>query len=274
MRSRSNISSSLGKKRRHVFYKRFLICSILVFILLVAGIYCLYLDNLKIKDISVSGNSTVSQDEIVSIVKNELNKKDLWLIPTDNFFFFKRLTIPKKILEDIKKINTVSIYFSDFNKIIIDVSERTSKNLWCNNLKGNLEKCYFMDDQGFVYADAPDFDENLFPKYFGLITSSNPIGQNYFNNSRFSEISKLFSDIKGMNFNPVSFNAISNDEYEVGLALGGKIMLNNEKVFQNFLIDLKTLVNNGYIKTDDSTLSKLNHIDLRFGNKVHFDFRL
>ena len=273
MRSRSNISSSLGKKRRHVFYKRFLVCLILVLISLVALIYCLYLDNLKIKDISVSGNKDVSQDEIVHVVKDELNKKDLCFIPTDNIFLFKRFETPKKILENIKKINDVSIDFSGFNKITINIIERTSKNLWCNSLTGNLEKCYFMDDQGFIYALAPDFNGNLFPKYFGLITNSNPIGQNYFDISRFAEISKLFSDIKDMSFNPVSFNAISKDEYEVGLFGGGKIMLNDEESFQTALVNLKTLIDSGYIKTDDNTLGKLNHIDLRFGNKVHFDFR-
>lgn len=273
MRTHSNISSSLGKKRRKVFYRRLLLCLIFVFILIIGSISCLYLDYFKIKDISVSGNSAVSQDEIVSLVKEGLNKKDIFVIPTDNFFLFRRFEIPEKILEGIKKINTVSIDFSGLNKIIIKVTERNSENLWCNGLSGDSMKCYFMDSQGLIYANAPDFNGNLFPKYSGLINESNPIGQSYFNPARFIEISKLFSSIKDINFSPVSFNAISKDEYEVDLALGGKIMLNDEESFQAALINLKTLIDDGYIKTDDETLGKLNHIDLRYGNKVHFDFK-
>ena len=67
--------------------------------------------------------------------------------------------------------------------------------------------------------------------------------------------------------------ALGDGEYEVGLALSGKINLNDKKDFSESLRELKALVDGGYIKTDTATLSKINHIDLKYGNKVHFDYR-
>jgi len=234
--------------------------------------YCLTLDSIKIKDIEISGNSTVSQDEITSIVKDEIGKKDLYFIPTDNFFLFKRFEIPETILQNIKKIKSVNISFSGLNKITVNVTERTPENLWCDSGQGSSEKCYFMDNQGLIFSDAPIFNGNLFPEYFGLITGSSPIGQNYFDADMFVKISNLFSNIKKMNLNPVSFKALSKDEYEVNLALGGKILLNGEQNFDTEMVNLQTLIDNNYIKTDDKTLSKLNYVDLRYNGKVPFLF--
>ncbi len=269
----SRINSSLKKKRRMGLLKKILYTA--VFILFFVSLFILSLtwNKLIIKDISVSGNASVSKDAIISIADSKLNENRLWFVRTDNFFLLRGSEIKNEILADFPKINSVKISFHGLTSIEIIISERTPASVWCAGDLSNTGQCYFMDDKGFIYGAAPQFSGNPFPEYFGVIAGDNPVGQNYFGAERFSEISAFFNKLSDMNFSPEYFSAADEHEYTVGLADGGKIYVNDDQTFDKSLINLQALIDNGYIKTDKSFLEKLNYIDLRFDNKVPFDMK-
>ena len=273
MRTYSNISRSLVNKRRHLFYKKVFVWFIFILFFLSLGVLGLTRKEVRIQEINISGNSTVTKGEILDIVEEEIGERYLWIIPTDNILLFQRFGIPRIILNRIKKIESVSIRFTSLTSIDIEITERVPEYSWCKNMGRELPECYLMDKNGFVFSELPPTDSRSFVKYFGLITENNPIGINYFNDLRFAEINKFFQELKNINLNPYSFNAISIDEYEVDLVDGGKILLNNKEDLGKTLINLKSLIDNGYIKIGTANLKKINHIDLRYGDKVHFDFR-
>ncbi|MCX6717358.1 MAG: hypothetical protein NTU76_01615 [Candidatus Taylorbacteria bacterium] len=248
-------------------YKKVFVWFIFILFFLSLGVLGLTRKEVRIQDINISGNSTVTSGEILAIVEEKINERYLWIIPTDNILLFQRLEIPRTILDRVKKVESVYIKFVGLTKINIEITERVPEYSWCKNKTKELFGCYLMDKDGFIFSELSTTDSRHFVKYFGLITSDNPIGQNYFNNLRFGEINNFFVVLKNMNLNPYSFNAISINEYEVDLVDGGKILLNNKEIFEKTLINLQSLINDGYIK------KKINHIDLRYGNKVHFDFR-
>ncbi|MFA6797352.1 MAG: hypothetical protein WCR40_01445 [Candidatus Paceibacterota bacterium] len=270
---KSKISSSLSKKRKTIFIKK--IGVIFVFILLLISLFILFLtnDKIRIKNVSVVGNSSVSIEEISNIVEEKLNKRYLWIIPTDNIFLLQRFKISKEILKNIKKVKTVKINFENLNEIKITISERVSESIWCFKQLKEISDCYFMDDFGFIFAKAPYFTNNIFLKYYGLILDDDPIGRNYFDPDKFEEIKIFISEIRKMGFEPESFFAIDGHQYEVTLSGGAKIMFDDEEDFSKNLLKLSTLIENNYIKTEIEEITKINHIDLRYGNKVHFDFK-
>jgi len=237
-------------------------------------------DEVRIKDIVISGNTSVPSEAILKIVDNELSKIYLWITPTDNLLLLRRSAIKNQILDNIKKISSVRIFIHGLNKIEVAVLERESSNLWCKGTPISTKGCYFMDSGGFIFQEAPTFSADAFPKYFGLITDNNPIGQTYFKGNFSAQggsasggknISGLYNGLKNMLFQPKSFNAINENEYEVNILGGGKILINNKKSFESSLTNLQALVDNKYIKTDDAFLKKIKYIDLRFGNKVNFE---
>jgi hypothetical protein len=273
MHSKSNIHISLKNKRRENKFRKFFIFFVFILFFLSLGVLGLTRKEVRIQEINISGNSTVTKGEILAIVEEEIGERYLWIIPTDNILLFQRFEIPRIILNRIKKIESVSIRFTSLTSIDIEITERVPEYSWCKDNVKELLKCYLMDKNGFVFSELPLADSRSFVKYLGLITSDNPIGQNYFNSLRFAEINNFFVDLNNMNLNPYSFNAISIEEYEVDLVDGGKILLNDNEELGKTLINLKSLIDNGYIKTDITNLKKIKHIDLRYGNKVHFDFR-
>jgi len=270
VQQRSNIGTTLNKKRHISLMKKVLYYFIFFIFFISLMILGLTTNRARINNIVVSGNSSVSTEDIMKLVDNELNKNYLWIIPTDNIFLLRRNEIKDDILNNIKKIGLVNVYVDGTNKISLAVVEREARNLWCDGIPTNSKTCYFIDSNGFVFEESPIFSEGTFAKYFGLINSDNPIGQSYFQGN-FKNISGLYGGLKNMLFQPKYFNALSDKEYEVYIDGGGKILINNSKSFDSSLQNLQALINNGYIKTDAVSISKIKFIDLRFGNKVNFE---
>lgn len=270
MQARSNIKESLNKKKQASIRKKLFWYSILVLVLISLALWGLTNDKIKIKDIKVSGNNSISTDEIMVLVNNQISKKYIWFIPTNNLLLLRKSDIIKDLLNSIKKINSIDIDVRGVTSIEIIIKERESKNLWCaGNVKDN-KKCYFMDSNGYIFEESPSFSEGSYPEYFGLIIENNPVGQYYFKDN-FKNISGLFDTLKRISFHPKYFLALDEHEYEVYILGGGKILINDKKSFESSLTNLQALVTNGYIKIDDESLKKIKYIDLRFGNKVNFD---
>ncbi len=267
MRSSSNINSSLKKKRRLGVSKKVGIWAIFILFFISLFVLGLTRQEVRISNVTVSGNSAVSKEDISNIVEQKLTERYLWIIPTDNFLLLKRGAIKNEILNDFKKVKTADIFFHSLKDIEITVTEREAKYLWCDGMPTKYKNCYFMDKNGFIFAEAPDFSGNPFTKYFGLIIG-NPVGQSYFNSARFNEINTFFTKLNDMKFSPVSFNAVDESQYEVYLSVGGKIIFDDKKTFDKDIINLQAVIDSGYIKTDPASLQKIKYIDLRFGNKV------
>jgi len=264
---RSNIGASLNKKRKVSFFKKMMAYFIFVLFFVSLAVWGLSTEQVCIKNIMVTGNTSVPTDNIMKVVNGELNKNYLWIIATDNILLLRRAEIKKQILDDNKKIGEVSIFIRG---VEISIKERESKNLWCNGKSFDLKNCYFMDTNGFVFEKAPIFSEDAFPEYFGLLKEGDPVGQFYLKDN-FKEVSSLYNAFKQIAFIPKYFNAVDEHEYEVYILGGGKILINDKKSFESSLINLQALIDNGYIKNDTASLNNIKYVDLRFGNKVNFE---
>ncbi len=269
MHSRSNISTTLRKKRHASLRKKIVICSIFVLFFISLCILGLTTKEVRIKDIKVSGNLSVSSENVLNIVDTEINKNYLNIIPTSNIFLLRQTEIKNNILNNYLEINSVKIEFKSIDKIVVVVTERQPTNLWCKGIPSNIGNCYFMDSGGFIFNEAPTFSNDTMPKYLGLITDNNPIGS-YYIKSNFKNISDLYGTLKRISFTPIYFNVLDEHEYEIYISSKGKILMNDNKSFQSQLVNLQALVTSNYIKNDTESLKKIKFIDLRFGNKVNF----
>jgi len=272
MSSKSNISTTLSERRRKHFLLKLLMFLFLFLIIIISLIFITHYDGIKIKEIDVEGNSTIEKQGILDLVNEKMSKKLWFFINRDNILFLPRANITYSIQDNFKKVEKVSIEWGGIKKININIIERVEKALWCDGLISDSKKCFFIDSTGYVFGEAPAFLGNPFPKYYGILTE-NPIGKYYFSDGQFLKIFEFFEGVKSLNFNPESLNAINSHEYEILLADGGIININDKQVFSESLKRLNALIENGYIKTDKTSLEKIKHIDLCYGNKVYYDFR-
>lgn len=271
MRSRSNIVSTLRKRRRTSFLRKTLVFLIWLIVIFSLFVGTLYWQKVRIENVSVSGDSIIPEENILQIAKKNLEYKYLYVIPTDNIALIRRTAIKNDLFENYKKIKSVKISFMDLKNIDISISDREIDALWCQGNPAKPGNCFFMDKDGFVFSDAVSITGRELIRYFGFIAKENPLGETFFERKKMDEIKMFVSLLEGLNMQTSSFYA--KGEYEVYLSSGGRIILDDGKTLEKSFTNLKALVDNGYIKTNEEFLRRIDYIDLRFGDKVSFKLK-
>lgn len=275
--------SKLRRRRRKIFAFK----SISVFLILIGFVFLLSwlskMPSIQIENIEVSGNSTLSKDEIIDVVRNETSVKYFMLFSKNSTFLYPRKSIEQTLADDFKKIETVSLNSKGLKTLIVNMVERKPDSLWCfgdSSEEGNVRKnensgmCYFLDKGGLVFSEAPDFSGNSFLRYYGLLDDvEQPIGENYMTSEKFREVSRFIGSLEILGIKVGTFRAESESDYEIVLKNGIKIILDDKQPFDKTLENIQSILTEVDLKGDYSANnpSKINYVDLRFGNKVYLN---
>src|SRR3989338_7707402 len=223
IRNNQTLKPSKLRRRRQ---KIFAIKAVMVFLLLICFVLFLSwlskISSLQVENIEVSGNLTVLKDEIIGSVKTETSAKYLMLFSKNSISLYPKKSIEKKLLDDFKKIYKLSIKSKGLKTLVVNIAERKPNSLWCfsesedGNIRNNtnLGKCYFLDEEGVIFSEAPDFSGNAFLRYYGLLDETEqPIGKIYLPIGKFKEASRFVSSLETLGLNKVEFRAESENDY-------------------------------------------------------------
>lgn len=169
------------------------------FVFALAGaIYLLVFSSVfRITIINVSGNNILEQEQVVRSVKSTLTKKILKFIPADTIFALANNKIKNNLLEAFPEIETLQIKRTKMNELEITLSERKPGGILClaakafeslspsptasnqaqgtsttavsQKLKETLPEsaeCFFVDETGYVYREAPEISGTLLPTFY------------------------------------------------------------------------------------------------------------
>jgi len=115
------------KSKKHCLFRLFL----LIFALgLIVGLYFLNADErLKIKNVEITGNERISQQEIEEIVANQFDQKRWLFFSQSNILFFSRKAVIKKLNKNYF-FDELKIRKRYFDTIEVKVKEKTSFVVW------------------------------------------------------------------------------------------------------------------------------------------------
>lgn len=174
---RSDLAYSRLEKNRSVSIKSILIKFLIILILTGFG-YALFFSSIfKVVKITVSGNISISADDIRQIAENIASEKVLKIFD-NNLILIKTDTIEKAVLEKFNSVDSISISKKFPKTLEISIKEKPADILWCNRIKvekvASLEKtlesnsekaagedlsqdasqCYFSDEANIIYKKA------------------------------------------------------------------------------------------------------------------------
>lgn len=236
----------------------------------------------QIVNIEVSGNSAVSGEEIKSLMTEESSKKYLLLFSKNSRLLYPKKQIKTKILNDLKGIEKIEVKFKGLKTVVASIIERKPNSVWCadtendtkskNSKDENIAGCYFLDKEGMVFSNAPDFSGETYVHYYGLLDGSNPIGKIYLPSAKFEEISDFLNSLKVLGIIISQFHAETESDYEIYLENESKIIIDDKQPFGKTLANLESILSELGIGKGLSASSsiKLDYVDLRFGNKVFY----
>ena len=293
---------------------------VLFFILLIFfGLVALSrMQKFRIMTFELSGQVLVSPDEVVSASTDFLSGYYLGLFPRNNCLIYPQLALQKFLKDKFKRIDTIQTKLVGFKELDIIISERKQQALWCDGTPegaepvgaepagevsdnassvsvsstqiSDTEKCYFLDDNGLIFSEAPNFSGNAYFKYYGGIGRpaadvagpsesglfdqvTSPIGQTYLSTTTvFREVSDFVQSVGETSVTPISILAGDDGGFTMFLSDGGKIYFDESQPLSKTADNLKALLQT-LSESSSTSVSNIDYIDLRFGDKLYYKMK-
>lgn len=255
-----------------------MILIIVLVLLIAAASYAAHRPGFCLSKVELSGGVLVTEEEVSDKSLSFLSGSYLYLFPKNNVLWLPRKKLESYLKDQFKRIDTLDMQLKDFHTLQISIKERSPYAIWCDKppaIVGDLtyqdsEKCYFLDQNSTVFAEAPLFSGDAYFKYYGLV-SGDPLGKEYISSStEFAAISGFIDSIKALNLHPLYLVADSDSQFSIILQKGLKIYFDTknplEETYQNLSALLKT-------KPLTDSLDSVDYIDLRFGNKLFYKMK-
>ena len=273
----------LKKKRNRKIIKWSLLTAL--FLVIAIGLsYASYRPKLRISKVVLSGGILVTQEDVWEKSLSFLKGSYFWIAPHDNAFIYPRKALEKHLKESFKRIDTIDMHREDFNTIVVTITERKPVATWCNRLPGQVSvslkspndylQCYFIDQNSTIFAEAPYFSGDAYFKYYGLVSTSTPIGTYYIASSTlFDEISEFIERTKQMSIRPIYLIAKDNGEFSLVIEGGGEIYFDLKEPLSKTTSNLEALLRTPALSTSTSSILPIQYIDLRFSNKLFYKLK-
>jgi len=243
-----------------------------------------YLPFVSISEINVDGAYKVSPEEVRATVRAHLASTSGTYLSRSNIFLYDQGAIADAIVDALPRIKSVDIRRKSLlsRTLLVSVSERTPVARWCAVRHGGTtepergeETCYQMDETGFLFADTSASPRSSYGTpyvfYGGIATTSasrDYIGETFMPED-FPDMLAVLQAIQRSGSTPTALVVENEQDYRVELAAGYFLRL-------SFGQDAETLVRNLTLLLASETLSgkesRLEYIDLRFGNRAYYKF--
>ena len=245
------------------------------FSLIITGLaYLSRLEKLNITGIEVVGNKIVDGETIGATAESELSGSYLWLFPKTNFLFYPKNKIINNLYDKFKTLKDISLSVKNQKILQIAVFERIALYTWCGIMppeKSNSDqKCYFLDEAGFIFDEAPYFSGEVYFKFYGKVF------QNY--TDIFSQLILLKENLENMGLKPIALYVAEDGNAKIFLSRGNdshpEILFKSSDDVEKIAENLETALTTDPLQAElKKKFSSLVYIDLRFGNKVYYKFK-
>lgn len=288
---RSQAVSSRLAKNRAVSAKSILIK---IFIALVfAGFgYLLFFSSIfKVREFIVSGNTTISADEVRQAAQDIAARKIYKLID-NNLILIKTEEIEKAIQEKFNSVESVSAVKKFPKKLVISIVEKPMDILWCNkisvekvalspkdadnnlapavseNISQDTSQCYFSDGANIVYRKATGKESESGVKVFkdDMIKIGDKISDDTVR-SFVRSLAKTFNFKTGLEFSYLYLPPISSRELHLAAKDGWKIFFDLNRPAEDQL-DVFNSVWRESIPESYKNSNNIEYIDLRVISRV------
>ncbi|HET8575035.1 MAG TPA: FtsQ-type POTRA domain-containing protein [Candidatus Paceibacterota bacterium] len=198
-------TSAIARRRRKVFFIK-VILVLLLCVLVVFGVSRLFSSkSLTIQNIEISGNQSVSAQDLRQTVLRDLQGSYWFIIPKKSIFFYPKKKIARDVLNTYPRILKLEIHRAGLHQIALSLTERKAAFSWCGLSlpEGNAEigsnqtsqaadgaalasetsasstgdtpalvvdvpeQCYLLDGNGYLFADESASSTAKYLKFYG-----------------------------------------------------------------------------------------------------------
>lgn len=243
---------------------------------------------ITIRNIEIQGNIVVSSAEITGVAEQFLAGRYWFTVSRGSILFYPKAAIMKSLSDLYPRIEHVDVGFKNLNTIAISVFERQTVALWCRVLQvessstakpevstKKFDECFSLDKAGFVFApftDAARATSTPFIKFYGPLSDGNPVGQTYLSANRFHALVAFAGHLAPLGFTVQAFRERPDKDMDVEFAGGGHLIVATDANLDSVTANLQSIVSDPSFGGVEG-ISRINYVDLRFGNKVFYKLK-
>ena len=279
-RQHGSKKARLGNRRKRVLTIKMAIMFLTAIVFAGIFVWVTQLEELKISSIKVEGNTTVSKEAIYDLVLEQISGAYVYFIPRSNGLFFPDEKVKREIRESFFRIKDVSISQDTVANVLVTVIEREPFALWCGETYSEsievLGSCYFLDEQGYVFAKSPDFSGDIFFKYFGVLKKKgtqeeyDPIGKYFEDPDFFTELSIFITSLRSIDVVPLVLIRTNGFDMDIVFRDGSHMYFSNDQDFATLFDNFESVRDSDVIIDALNRGEILEYLDFRFGNKVFY----
>lgn len=222
---------------------------------------------LLIDTVTVVGAESVASSTVRANINELLRGFYIHALPKRNIFLYPQERIEESLMRAYPAFASVDAYAVDFSTIAINIVERNPRALWCQE-----GKCFFMDENGMVYADSPIFSEPIYISYSGA-AEGRSLPKQYLTPTQFQSLAALVDaiaqrlpeeQVKGVHVDAAGDVRIF---FESGFILLFALRDEGGDIFERFTLALTAE------PLTTHTLPSFEYLDLRFGDKLYYKLK-
>jgi hypothetical protein len=287
MRPAKSFPTPLKKVRRNRVWLRLFWFFVVVALIFVLFGFLSHLPKLMISEINISGTRVLNKEEVSASINEYLDGNTMLFYARGNIFIYSKNKLQEFVLEKFPRIYSVKSVTRNGRKINIDLEERQAAFNWCGfeppvfDLRFDKQKCYFLDQTGFIFDESPFFTPGVYLTFYGAIKKDIlPIGQTLLTKSSVMDFAELLStaENEGLPFHSVFIKEDGQNELLLDIFTTtddyAKILFNEDLGLSDVsakIISAKK--EEGFLEQFDVLSSKLLYIDTRFSNRVFYKFK-
>lgn len=250
------------KRRKKLFIGTFLSFIPIVFISLIARLS--YIDYFQINNISISGNTVLSEKEIEIYINQKIHEPLL--------YFFSQataLTYPKKEIKDYIAskgliVKDYKVTVDSFKTIEVQIKERDAVARLCND-----KSCFLLDQEGLAYMQD-DIEYKNVINFSSKYLESFVLGSTLAKKEYFSEFISFINMINDLGFQSHKIDISKQNDLLVNTGTTSPMFFLAFGQDMNKLEERLNALMKDQVFKDKILKNRIDYIDLRFGNKIYY----
>jgi len=282
--SKTEILKKSKQREKKINTARQIFGTILIF--LIIGVFwalfnCSFL---RINRFVVTGTTFENKSSIGQKAREAIAGSYYFFIPKDSVFFYQKDYILDFLQKSFPRLASIEISSSELNTLQIVATDKKPKLIWCSG-ENLTEKCFYIDDSGRTYSEAPDFSENILFKLSGY-DLGNQIGQKVMTPEKLKRVADNLVFLTGVlpeiwkdpSLKILQTKVLPNDDFSVEVGSNSsstskfKILFSANNKTEDLVANLSSAIKNESFLADIKNENKLEYLDLRFGRKIFYKF--
>ncbi len=286
MASKTEILKKSKQREKKINTARHILGVVIAFLIVGAFWFLINCSFLRVTKFVVMGTTFENKSLIEQKAGEALTGSYYFIVPKNSVFFYQEKSVLNYLKKSFPRLADIEIMAPELNALKITVSDKKPKLIWCEGMASD-KKCFYLDESGRTYSEAPSFSENIIFELAGYHLGDK-IGQKALTSDRIENISNFLifltnilpsfqKDETALKILQTKVLPDGDFSVEIGFSSGSsvlfKILFNADRQTEDLINNLTSILKNETFLTElKNKEQKLEYLDLRFGQKVFYRF--